>query len=123
MSGGALWHVTMSLDGFIAGAEHDMSALFAAGATGAEGAVAAAEPMGNDIIDSVGAILAGRRWLDHAVLHWNGRAGIYGGAWDGPVIVLTHHPETAPNDDPGITTMSATIEDAMSAAQRAAGAK
>jgi hypothetical protein len=41
-------------------------------------------------MESTGAILAGRRWYDVATARYDGRRGIYGGAWEGPVFVLTH---------------------------------
>jgi hypothetical protein len=35
--------------------------------------------VGGEVIESTGAILAGRRWHDLAIERWNGRHGIYGG--------------------------------------------
>jgi dihydrofolate reductase len=43
----------------------------------------------------------------------------YGGAWTGPVFVLTHRPSEAP-DDPGITFVSDGIADAVATARAAA---
>jgi dihydrofolate reductase len=105
------WHVTMSLDGFIAGPDHAMEWAFGRG------------DAPNSIADSVrtttGAILAGRRWHDVAVERYDGVAGIYGGAWSGPVLVLTHRPDEQPGE--GVTFISGSIEDAVATTKEAAG--
>jgi hypothetical protein len=67
------------------------------------------------IRDATGAILAGRRWHDVAMERYSGRAGIYGGEWNGPVFVLTHELPSNP-PDPAIRFVSGTIEDAAAAA-------
>jgi hypothetical protein len=54
------------------------------------------------VMKSTGAVLAGRRWYDVATARYRGRSGIYGGAWEGPVFVLTHELPDAPADE-GIT--------------------
>jgi dihydrofolate reductase len=82
-----LLHVAMSLDGFIAGPAHDMS-----WTNGAE--YDTSSPLADEVAKSTGAILAGRGWYEVASGDKGGAvAGIYGGAWSGPVVVLTHHPE------------------------------
>jgi dihydrofolate reductase len=44
-------------------------------------------------------VLAGRGWYQVASADEGGAvAGIYGGAWSGPVLVLTHHPERLASD-------------------------
>jgi dihydrofolate reductase len=105
------WHITMSLDGFIAGPEHSMDWAFGHG------------DAPNSIADSVrtgtGAILAGRAWHDVAMERYNGVAGIYGGAWSGPVFVLTHRPDDQPGE--GVTFISGSIEDAIATTRQAAG--
>ena len=107
------WHVMMSLDGFVAGPEHSMEWAF--------------EPRGgpNAIADSVrdatGAILAGRRWHDVAMERYDGVGGIYGGAWSGPVLVLTHRPGDQPGE--GVTFISGSVEDAVAATKEAAGGR
>ena len=108
-----LWHTTMSLDGFIAGPDDSMDWAFD---------YPGESSLGNEIRDATGAILAGRRWYDLARERWDGRAGIYGGKWEGPVFVLTHHP---PEDsaDPGITFLSDGIVSAVATAREAAGGK
>jgi hypothetical protein len=42
-------------------------------------------PVAAEVIENSGAILAGRRWHDLAIERWDGRGGIYGGNWKGPV--------------------------------------
>jgi dihydrofolate reductase len=73
-------------------------------------------------METTGAILAGRRWYDVATAKYDGRQGIYGGTWDGPVFVLTHRPPDAP-EDPGITFLQTDVEEAVATAKEAAGDK
>jgi dihydrofolate reductase len=113
MAGEILWHVTMSLDGFIAGPGDAMEWAFRHGKPG---------PVAEEVIASTGAILAGRRGYDLGAKPGTEAGGIYGGAWHGPMFVLTHHPDDAP-DVPGITYLSDGIEDAVETARSAAGGK
>lgn len=106
-----VWHITMSVDGFIAGPDDSMDWAFAAGG---------ASRLGDELRDSTGAILAGRRWHDVAMRKYEGRAGIYGGAWEGPVFVITTHPPEDP-EDPEIAFLTDGIPDAVATAQEAAG--
>jgi dihydrofolate reductase len=108
-----VWHVTMSLDGFIAGPDDSMEWAF--GYSGPN-------RLADEVMESTGAILAGRRWYDVATAKYNGRHGIYGGAWEGPVFVLTHQPPTEP-DDPEIRFLSGDLSEAVAAAKEAAGEK
>jgi dihydrofolate reductase len=107
----ATWHVTMSLDGFIAGPEHSMEWAFGYG------------DAPNSIADSVksgtGAILGGRRWHDVAMERYDGVGGIYGGAWSGPVLVLTNRPGDQPGE--GVTFISGSVEAAVATTKEAAG--
>ena len=105
------WHVMMSLDGFIAGPEHAMEWAFEQ--DGGPNSIAASVRTGT------GAILAGRRWHDVAVERYDGVAGIYGGAWSGPVFVLTHRPGDKPGD--GVTFLEGSVEDAVATTKLAAG--
>jgi dihydrofolate reductase len=85
-------HVAMSLDGFIAGPGHDMS-----WTGGAE--YDTSSQLADEVARSTGVVLAGRRWYEVASTDEGGAvAGIYGGAWSGPVLVLTHHPERIASD-------------------------
>jgi dihydrofolate reductase len=49
---------------------------------------------------------------------YDGVAGIYGGAWSGPVFVLTHRPDDPPGE--GVTFLSASVEDAVATTRGAA---
>jgi dihydrofolate reductase len=107
--GQVLWHVTMSLDGYIAGPRDDMTWL--------------AEYFGpnqtaEEVLARVGALLLGDRTYQVAKTE-EGRP--YGGAWTGPQFVLSHHP---PKDPPaGFTFLSGDIEEAVATAKAAAGDK
>src|SRR6266545_4578376 len=71
--GKVLWHVTMSLDGFIAG--HDDSMEWMTGY---------ATSLADEVIRTTGAILAGRRGYELARQR---NIKPYGGAWTGPQCV------------------------------------
>jgi dihydrofolate reductase len=107
--GKVLWHFTMSLDGFVAGPNHDMS--WMSGFSFRDGLI-------NEYVKTTGAVLAGRAGFDSAI----GDARPYGGVWQGPIFVLTHHPEDARPTD-GITMLSCPVEDAVRIALDAAGGK
>jgi dihydrofolate reductase len=110
-----LLHVTMSLDGFIAGPEHDMS-----WTGGAE--YDTSSQLADEVAGSTGVVLAGRGWYAVASADEGGAvAGIYGGAWSGPVLVLTHHPERLASD----RTVEAVsdLETALARAEELAGGR
>jgi dihydrofolate reductase len=87
-----LLHIAMSLDGFIAGPGGDMS-----WTGGAE--YDTSSQLADEVAGSTGAVLAGRGWYEVASADEGGAVvGIYGGAWSGPVLVLTHHPEHLASD-------------------------
>ncbi len=79
--GNVLWHVTMSLDGFIAGPDDSMDWVFD---------YAERTPEAEEVIETTGAMLAGRRWYDVASGRFGGGKGIFGGDWTGPVFLFTH---------------------------------
>jgi dihydrofolate reductase len=108
-AGKVLWHFTMSVDGFVAGPEHDMG--FMAGTTFRPGLV-------EEYVETTGAVLAGRDGFDSAI----GDARPYGGTWKGPIFVLTHHPEDARATD-GITILSCPVDEAVRIGLEAAGGK
>ena len=108
-----IWHVTMSLDGFITGPDHAMEWAFEYDWDSA---------LSDEVKSTTGAILAGRNWYDVATERYDGRQGIYGGDWDGPVFVLTHRPPRDP-DDKAITFLSNGVRDAVATATKAAGDK
>src|SRR3954466_5812903 len=108
-SGKVCLHFAMSVDGYVAGPEHSMD--FLSRATHRPGLV-------QEYVESTGAVLAGRRGFDSAI----GESRPYGGAWQGPIFVLTHHPEDArPAQD--ITFLSCPVEEAVRIALDAAGGK
>jgi dihydrofolate reductase len=113
MPGTALWHVTMSLDGFIAGPGDENEWAFQFGRPG---------PIAQETIEATGAILAGRRGYDLGNRKGGGSRGIYGGAWNGPMFVLTHRPGDTP-EDADVTLLSGGIEDAVATARAAAAGR
>jgi dihydrofolate reductase len=105
-NGNVLLHFCISLDGFVAGPGHDMG--FMQRTTVREG-------LHREFIEGTGAVLAGRAGFDSAI----GDSRPYGGAWSGPIFVLTHHPEDAtPTED--ITFLSCPVEEALQIALDAA---
>jgi dihydrofolate reductase len=108
-----VWHITMSVDGYIAGPGDEMDWM---------GNYELESPVGAEVIEDTGAILAGRRWHDLAIERWEGRHGIYGGQWKGPVFVITHEPPTEP-PDPEITFVSDGIDEAIATAREAAAGR
>jgi dihydrofolate reductase len=107
--GQVLWHVTMSLDGFIAGPRDDMTWL--------------ADYLGpnstaDDVLAQVGALLIGDRTYQLAKTE-EGKP--YGGAWTGPRFVLSHHPPKSP--PAGFTFLSGDTKEAVATAKAAAGDK
>jgi dihydrofolate reductase len=111
--GATIWHITMSLDGFIAGPDDAMQWAFDNGS---------ADPEADRIKDGTGAVLGGRGWYDAAARLYNGVDGIYGGAWHGPVFVLTHRTHDLP-DDPKTTFCSGGLTDALALARAAAAGR
>jgi dihydrofolate reductase len=105
--GQVLWHVTMSLDGYIAGPRDDMTWL---------ADYLGPNPTADEVLARVGALLLGDRTYQVARTE-EGRP--YGGAWTGPQFVLSHHP---PKDPPaGFTFLSGDVEEAVATAKAAAG--
>ncbi len=89
----------MSLDGFVAGPGHSMD--FMDGTTVRDG-------LHQEYIESTGAILAGRDGYDSAI----GDSRPYGGAWSGPIFLLTHHPEDARAAE-GVTVLGCSLTEAV----------
>lgn len=107
--GKVLWHFTMSLDGFVAGPDHEMS--WMTGFSLRPGLI-------NEYVATTGAVLAGRDGWDQAT----GDSRPYGGAWDGPIFVLTHHPQDATPTD-GVTFLDCGPAEAVRIGLAAAGGK
>src|SRR5215217_86094 len=106
----------LSLDGFMAGPHHEMDWVFEhAGDVPAE--------LMQEVIESTGAILAGRG--SYNVGRRSTRMETrkpFGGAWSGPQFVLTHDP---PDDeeDPSISFVSGDIGSAVATARENAEGK
>jgi dihydrofolate reductase len=109
--GGVLVHRSMSLDGFIAGPDHDMDWIFEH----------PGDERWREIMEGTGAIIAGRnsQRVNERVREGAAKAP-YGGAWSGALFVLTHGPYDPPD---GITVLSGDIREAVATAQAAAGGK
>ncbi len=107
--GKVLWHVTMSVDGFI-GRDDAMDWVFRH-----DGWTPAAQAA----VNNIGAILAGRRLYDLGISSGQGKP--YGGTWTGPILVLTHRPSPPPND-PSVAFVSNGIDEAVATALRGPGA-
>ena len=107
--GKVLWHFTMSLDGFVAGPNHEMDWM-----TGTSFRVGLVK----EYVETTGAVLGGRDGWDAMV----GEHRPYGGAWDGPIFVLTHHPEDAAPAD-GVTFLNCAPAEAVRIGLAAAGGK
>lgn len=120
-----IWHVTMSLDGFIAGRDDSMDWVVAHWTDGGKKTRdidVQRSPVADNVLKSAGAILGGRRWYDVAVRRFDGYDGIYGGQWKGPVFVLTHRPPH-PGHHSAVTFLSQNLREAISTARDAAGGK
>jgi dihydrofolate reductase len=106
--GKVLWHFTMSLDGFVAGPNHAMD--WMTGISFRPGLV-------DEYVQTTGAVLGGRDGWDVV-----NESRPYGGKWDGPIFVLTHHPEDA-TPVPGVTFLTCDAAEAVRIALAAAGGK
>ncbi|MFJ5265094.1 dihydrofolate reductase family protein [Streptomyces sp. NPDC088387] len=108
-AGKVLWHFTMSLDGYVAGPHHEMD--WATGFTTRPGLI-------DEYVETTGAILGGRSGWDQ----YPHTGYVYGGAWNGPLFVLTHHPEDATPGD-GVTFLSCDPGEAVRLGLEAADGK
>lgn len=108
-----VWHTTMSIDGYIADRNDSVDWAF-----GHDGWLV---PHFDEIIASAGAVLIGRRLHDLGATSL-AEAKLYGGAYTGPVFVLTHRPPEEPRD-PAVVFVSAGAVDAVAHARAAAGGK
>jgi dihydrofolate reductase len=106
-----LWHVTMSLDGFIAGPGDAMEWVFENPEPNA---------LAEEVVETTGALVVGRRTYEVEDRY---RGGFYGGGWSGPFFVLTHEP---PEEVPEWMTgefVTDGIESVIARAKSAAGEK
>jgi len=106
-----IYAATMSLDGFIAGPGGDMSWLTAH---------LGPNPTVTELIGRIGSLLIGARTFrgddPHRGTEREGKA--FGGGWEGPQFVLTHHAPATPV--PGVTFVG-DLDSAITAAAAAAG--
>src|SRR4029450_2939757 len=110
----------MSLDGFIAGTDDSMDWVVSQWSDGGESTVdieVQRSSVADEVLNSAGAILGGRRWYDVAVNKFEGYDGIYGGQWRGPVFVLTHRPGEG-DHHPAVTVPSGEFGDVAASATR-----
>jgi len=110
--GKLLWHTMMSLDGFIAGPNGDMSWAFGMDAGSGETV--------DKVVASTGALLVGRRTQD---VEDRLQPGFYGGAFRGPFFVLRHDPPPDPPVVKGVSGrfLDVDIDEAVTIAKEAAG--
>ena len=112
MASAVVVQTAMSFDGFMAGPDHAMDWVF-------EYAAADSLP---ELYEATGAMLSGRNSYEVGRRDTGKPSGEpYGGAWSGPMFVLTHTP--APDDDGMTTFLSGDIGDAVRTAAAAAGDK
>lgn len=108
--GKVLWHFTMSLDGFVAGPGHSMDWMM--------GSTTNRPGLMEEYVESTGAVLGGRDGWDA----YPDPNAIYGGAWKGPLFVLTHHPEDATPAE-GVTFLNCDVAEAVRIGLEAAAGK
>ncbi len=111
--GNVFVHTMMSLDGFIAGRDDDMSWVLRH-AGDMPGAVV------DEVIARTGAVLAGRRVYEvgRRVQRPEAR-GLFDGRWSGPHFILTHTPPTD-ETHPSYIFLSGDVRDAVATALTAA---
>jgi dihydrofolate reductase len=109
MTGKVIWHMTMSLDGYI-GDRDDSVDWMVLGDGGPSG-------LGAEVIARCGAFLCGGKRIDKV-----GKNRPYGGAWTGPVLIYTHK-DPATNPIPEFTYVSGDIRDVVAGGLEAADGK
>jgi dihydrofolate reductase len=100
-----LYHITMALDGFVAGPAGDMTWL--------AGLHAGPNPVVERVVGGIGAIVMGHNTYAPAT---TAEGKVYGGHWNGPIFVVTR--SAAPS--PGFTLVE-DLGEAVTAASAAAG--
>ncbi|WP_427896257.1 dihydrofolate reductase family protein [Kribbella sp. GL6] len=104
-----IWHMTMSLDGFIGDRDDGVGWMFL-GDSAPSGLPA-------EVVAGCGAFLCGGRLVE--VMSENRP---YGGKWTGPILIYTHK-DPASNPVPEFTYVSGDIRDVVADGIKAAGAK
>ena len=108
MTSKVIWHMTMSLDGFIGDRDDKLDWSFGS----SEPSELAAE-----VIRTTGAFLCGGRLVDAV-----GENRPYGGVWTGPVLIYTHK-DPATNPIPEFTYVSGDIRDVVADGLKAAAGR
>ena len=108
-----LYSAAMSLDGFIAGPGGDASWMIP---------YLGPNPTVDALVPQIGALLVDHRTFrgDDPYKGTEAEGKAFGGAWDGPQFVLTHHPPSVPV--PGVTFVG-DLASGVAAARAAAGAR
>jgi dihydrofolate reductase len=109
MTGTVIWHMTMSLDGFIADRDDNVDWMSLADGGPSE--------LGAEVIRTTGAFLCGGRRVAAV-----GENRPYGGAWTGPVLVYTRK-DRATNPIPEFTYVSGDIRDVVADGLKVADGK
>jgi hypothetical protein len=107
-----VWHMTMSLDGFIRGPGGPMDLVLSPFDARA---VLERSLSAREVIRTTGAFLTGRGTLPDA----SAAAHVYLGAWTGPIFILTHSPPDNPPDST-VAFLSGGVEEAVATALAAA---
>jgi dihydrofolate reductase len=109
-----LYSATMSLDGFIAGVNGDMSWLTEL--------LVRTSPEVDDLMHGIGALLVGKNTFTGDDPNAGTESeGAFGGQWHGPTVVLTHHPDDSAND-PDVV-FATDLASAVSMAKQAANGR
>jgi dihydrofolate reductase len=122
--GKVVYDISMSLDGFVSGANVRLEAgLGDGGERLHEWAFSSPDPRNREIVEAwvnTGAIITGRKTYDLSIQYWGADGPIQ--ATRVPVIVLSH---SVPNDVPagGVYTFVESVETAFEKAKQAAGDK
>jgi dihydrofolate reductase len=113
MMGQRLVHTMMSLDGFIAGPNDDMSWVFRHAGDMPSAVV-------DEVIARTGAVLAGHRVYEVGRrMQRPEKRGLFDGRWSGPHFILTHTPPTDATH-PSYSFLSGDVSDAVATALTAA---
>jgi dihydrofolate reductase len=118
--GKVLLHTTVTLDGFVAGPDHEMDWNSVDWTTERQDGISDG---GWEIIRGCGAIIGGRHWYDVATERYDGLDGIYGGNWTGPVFVITHRAPDLADVPDQLTFATNGVRDAVNSALAAADGK
>lgn len=102
-----LWHITMSLDGFLGTTGNDMAWMQD---------YAGPNEVVDEVVPQIGAVLLGNRTFAGGA----GEGKPYGSLWNGPMFVLTHRPPAEQFDDYAFVT---SLADGLATAKEAAGDK